>query len=111
MHKVLVITEEGRGGGALGRIKLIAEELQGQIHTTVLAPSSAENYIKKLKRVDIHVVSTRLTPLTTNFSLFLKYVLFFPFEVWSIRSIVKEVEPDLVHCNGSWQIKGFGIPN
>ena len=107
MHKVLVVTEEGRGGGALGRIRLVADALQGKIETIVLAPSSADKYINSLESLNIKTYSTNLHPLSSNFVYFLKYLIWFIPEIWSICNIIKDVRPDLVHCNGSWQIKGI----
>jgi len=107
MYKVLVITEEGRGGGAIGRIRLIADALQGKIVTTVLAPRSADKYISTLRKKNINVETARMHPLSTDLIFILKYVIWFFPELWKISRIIKKVNPDIVHCNGSWQIKGI----
>ena len=107
MYKVLVITEEGRGGGALGRIRLIAEELKNKIETVVVAPSSASVYIKSLEDKGIRVIPIAMNPLNTIPKWFFRYVVNFVPEIWGIIGIIKREKPHAVHCNGSWQIKGI----
>jgi len=84
MYKVLVITEEGRGGGALGRIRLIASELKEKIQTVVLAPKTADSYIQSLHAEGIETISTRVIPLSKNPLLLFKYLLSFIPEIWSM---------------------------
>lgn len=107
MYKVLVVTEEGRGGGALGRIRMIAEELNDKIETVVVAPSSAAVYIKSLEDKGIRVIPIAMNPLNTIPKWFIRYVISFIPEIWGIIGIIKREKPHVVHCNGSWQIKGI----
>ena len=104
---MLVITEEGRGGGAIGRIRLIAAALKGKAETIVLAPDSAPKYISSLQEKYIKAVAIKMHPLSTNPMFLLKYIIWFLPELWSITRVIKKVKPDLVHCNSSWQIKGI----
>ena len=106
--KVLNITEEGRGGGPLKRIKDVAQNLMHQdVETTVLFPNkNAEDFKKSLQDASVSFVETSMHRLTKAKVPLLKYVLTFIPEVLKLISLIKKNNFDIVLCNSSWQIKG-----
>jgi Glycosyltransferase len=115
MNKILVVTEEGRGGGALGRIILVAKEIAQNYNTVVLCPQNATSFHKKLESTKVPYLTLNLHPLTTDKLGLFKYLIYFLSEVINIRKIVKKEKPDIVHANASWQIKAalatLGLPS
>lgn len=107
MYKVLMVSEEGRGGGPLGRIRMMAQELQNDMDITVVVPSSSEKYINRLKKEEIKFCTPNLNPLTTAPWGFIKYVFFFIPEIINLARLFSKLKPDVVHANGSWQFKGI----
>ncbi len=106
MYKVLNISEEGRGGGAIGRIRIIANELKGRINTIIVVPKGSEKYVQSLKQLGLNYREISLYPMTTDFKGAILYFIFFIPEVISLACLISKEKPDLVHCNGSWQVKG-----
>ncbi|MEL6389280.1 MAG: glycosyltransferase [Bacteroidota bacterium] len=104
--KVLNITEEGRGGGGMRRIRLIARELQPYLDTIVVAPKSATQYLSDLRSDHIQYAALPLRPLTKHPFGLLQYLVYFISEVRSLIKLIRLENPDIVHVNGSWQIKG-----
>lgn len=116
MYKVLNISEEGRGGGAIGRIRIIANELKGRINTIIVVPKGSEKYVQSLERLNLNYKEVGLHPMTKDPWGALLYLAFFVPEIISLIRLMRKEKPDVVHCNGSWQIKGViasklaGIP-
>lgn len=106
MYKVLNISEEGRGGGAIGRMRIIANELKDQIETIIVVPRGSKKYIKTLEDLDLNYREISLHPMTKDPWGALLYLFFFIPELFSLIKLIKKERPDIVHCNGSWQIKG-----
>jgi len=107
MIKVLNVTEEGRGGGALGRIRIIAKRLDPSIKTIVVYPRSARAYGKKLKSDGIKGIPVTLHPMTKSGLGAIWYILSFIPELIRLVLVIRRENPDLIHANGSWQIKGI----
>ena len=107
MSKVLVVSEEGRGGGALYRIVNISKATSGDIETVVVCPRSAERFIRKLENAGIKVIKSRLRPLSKSPLKAMAYILWFGVEIFQLCNIIKRENPDIVHANGSWQIKSI----
>ncbi|MCS3857805.1 glycosyltransferase involved in cell wall biosynthesis [Salinibacter ruber] len=107
--RVVNITEEGRWGGPQSRITALASRLEEfGVSTTVVHPESdSSRMVKELRKRDVNHIPLDLTRLTKHGPTLLRYVSFFGFEVSSLCRILKTLSPDLVHCNGSWQIKGM----
>ncbi len=107
--KVLNITEEGRGGGPLKRIRQIAKGLQNEnIDTLVLFPKkNADEFAELLTKDNVNFLQIPLHRLTKEKKTLLKYIFGFFFEVFNIKQIIKKQNIDIVHCNGAWQIKGI----
>jgi glycosyltransferase involved in cell wall biosynthesis len=107
---VLNITEEGRYGGPQQRIADVAVRLRIDhgVDTVVLLPESgSERFQQSLDGSGIEWRSIGLHRLTRDAAHLARYIVFFVSEVLAIRSVIRAVKPDLVHCNGSWQVKGM----
>ena len=107
MIKVLNIIEEGRGGGPLGRIRIVADFLSESILTKVIAPESSPAYLESLRKSNVSAISTSLHPLTKTSGGLSKYVLTFLKEVKTLTKIIRKEAPDIVHVNGAYQFKGL----
>lgn len=115
--KVLNITEEGRGGGALYRIMDVAHELRDEVDTLVLHPQSSPQLQEKLESREIHGKAISLTSLSKQPIRLLLYALSWLPDVWRITRVIKNERPHIVYANGSWQMKGIvaakwcGVPS
>lgn len=107
MIKVFVVTEEGRGGGPLKRMHLMAKALKGKVESVIVLPQSGSLFIKLLDQDEIPYRKLNLHPLTKSFKGAFKYVLFFIPEIFQLWRLFRKEQPDLIHINGSWQIKGL----
>ena len=103
----MVISEESRGGGALYRINNIALETKGKIETLIVMPSAKEGISNPIIEPGLKMRTLNLRPLTKSTIGLIKYILFFPFEIWQLCRLVEDQKPDIIHVNGSWQIKGI----
>ena len=107
MKRICIITEEGRGGGALKRIQLISASIKNDVDITVLLPTSAKRLKNELNSNGIKIYSINFHPLSKDIVALIKYCFFFiPELIWLCIYLLKK-KPDIVHCNGSWQIKGI----
>lgn len=107
---VLNITEEGRYGGPQQRISEVAAILQADygVDTVVLLPTTdSERFQRELSASGIQSRAIRLHRLTRDLPHLARYVCLFVPEVRAIRSAIRSIKPDVVHCNGSWQVKGM----
>jgi glycosyltransferase involved in cell wall biosynthesis len=107
--KVVNITEEARWGGPQVRIIKVASRLNEYgVETTVLHPTlDSKRLVEKAEHLDIQRKEVDLYRLTKDVFVLAKYFLFFVRDVYNIIKVIEEVGPDLVHCNGCWQIKGM----
>lgn len=107
--KVLNITEEGRGGGPLKRIRNVARELaKYDIQTLVLFPKeNSEDFKESLVKDNVSFLQIPLHRLTKERKSLIKYIITFWKEVFDIKRIIKSENIDIVHANGAWQIKGI----
>ena len=106
--KVLNITEEGRGGGPLKRIKDVAATLLDQdVETTVLFPNkNSQEFKEALLEAKVPIIETSMHRLTKAKGPLLAYVFSFIPELIKLIRIIKQNDFDIVLCNSSWQIKG-----
>ncbi|MFK8102549.1 MAG: glycosyltransferase [Saprospiraceae bacterium] len=106
--KVINITEEGRFGGPQKRITEVAEGLKTyDIETVVICPKeNAERFQGLLKAQGIKFYALSLHRLTKNPTELFKFIFYFFFELFAIIKVIRKEKPNLVHCNGAWQIKG-----
>ena len=106
--KVINITEEGRFGGPQKRITEVAEGLRKHdIETIVICPTeNSERFQNLLKEKKIKFYACSLHRLTKDTKHLLKFLFYFLSELMTIIKIIRKEKPAVVHCNGSWQIKG-----
>ena len=104
-----MISEEGRGGGALYRINNIAVETKEQIETIIVMPSAQNGVAAAIMESGLELRTLNLRPLTKSTIGLIKYIFFFPAEIWQLHRLIDNEQPDLIHVNGSWQIKGIII--
>ena len=108
MIKVIVVSEEGRGGGPLKRMKLLGSHWSGKINYSLLLPKSTDPLIlESLQNEKIKLDLLSLHPLTKNIIGLLRYVLFFIPEIIRLIRFFRKEKPDIIHANGSWQIKSL----
>lgn len=117
MYKVLNISEEGRGGGAIGRMRIIANALKDEIETIIVIPKGSKKYVESLEKLNLSYREISLHPMTTDLKGAVLYFLFFIPEVIALARFFSKEKPHVVHCNGSWQVKGIiaarlvGVPS
>ncbi len=106
--RVINILEEGRYGGPQRRITAVAERLRDfGVDTVVVMPKVDSGvFYDNLVKAGVEVRRIMLHRLTRQTSHLIKYILFFPFEVFLLYRLLKKEGPDLVHCNSSYQFKG-----
>ena len=102
------IIEDGRFGGAQARIIAVAEGLRNEgIDTIVVLPKDDSGVFQlMLTRKRVKSIPTTLHRSSRNMRELVRYFLYFiPELIWLVR-IFRREKVDIVHCNGSWQIKG-----
>ena len=107
------ILEEGVFGGPQKRVVMIAEALQhhddlqfSNIQTAVIGPDNAKRLITECHKKKIRYLPIKITPLSREPSMILRYLLKFAAEVSELTQLLKNTKPDLIHCSGgSWSIK------
>ena len=109
MLKVINVLEEGRFGGPQRRIIEVAKGLKKYgVETTVIFPQDdSEQFQKLLQEHNIDFLPIPLHRLTKNPKHLMKYVFYFFYEIFLLIRLLKKKKPDLVHTNGSWQVKGI----
>ncbi len=108
--QVVNIIEEGRFGGPQKRITEVARELlnKNNVETLVLLPQkNAEAFTEYLAENNVLFKQLPLNRLTKSPWGLMKYFLLFFYELYLLCKVLRQAEPDVVHCNGSWQIKGI----
>lgn len=106
MIKVFCVTEEGRGGGALKRMRLMSTALREEVAVTIVTPKTGKKYLEKLTLDEVSFIPLSLHPMTRQPLQALVYLITFIPEVLSLYFLIRKHKPDLIHCNGAWQIKG-----
>ena len=107
MIRVLNITEEGRGGGALFRIITVSKNISDEVHTIVVGPKDPVDFQNRMKGAGVEFRVMRMYSLSRSpYRLFLYLLNFIP-EVISLVRIIRRLRPDIIHVNGSWQFKGI----
>jgi len=107
---VVNIVEEGRYGGPQQRIAGVAVRLQADhgIDTVVVLPAAgSDRFQRVLNAAGVQSRVIQLHRLTREILHLAGYLFFFVSEVRALRSVIRSVRPDVVHCNGSWQVKGM----
>ncbi len=106
--KILNIVAEGRFGGPQKRILEVAKVLKKKgIETIVVFPNyDSDKFQSLLSKDNIPFETLSIHRLTKDLGHLSKFVLLFPLELYRLTKIIKKHRPDVIHCNGSWQIKG-----
>lgn len=105
--QVCNVDEEGRFGGPERRIVLVAQELKRHgVDTHVVYPTmDSRRFADELARAGITNSPLNITRLSKEKKILVRYILFFPTEVWRLWSFFKKHRFALVHVNGSYQFK------
>ena len=105
--RICNINEEGRFGGPENRIINNAKELLNyDIDTTVVIPYlDSHEFSRRLNRTGVHYTKMHLTRLSKHFPMLIRYALTFFFEIFILYRFFQKNKFDLVHVNGSYQIK------
>ena len=106
MIKVLIISEEGRGGGPLNRIFLMAQALRASIKYIIVLPKTNDAYISQLENEKLTYRTLPLHPLTRSLKGIFLYAFYFFYELYKLVQLIQHEDPDIIHANGSWQFKG-----
>jgi len=106
--KVINIILDGRIAGPQLRIVNVARFLKKDgVETIVVFPDkNSGKYKKLLEKYKIDHRVLRLNKLSKNLFGLIQWLFFFIPQVIKLRRIIKEINPDIVHCNSSWQWKG-----
>jgi len=107
--KVLTIIAEGRFGGPQRQIMELAKGLrEHQIETLVVLPDyDSTRFQNLLQQQAIPFKVIRIHRITKDIRHLIKFIFLFIPELLHLMRIIKEFKPDIVHCNGAWQIKGI----
>ena len=106
--RVANIMEEGRFSGQHKRILAVGKRLRAEgIHTIVYFPRrDSEFFEARLRESGIDYRRMALNRPTKSLPHLARYLVFFFVETLVCCSALRRDRVDLVHCNGSWQIKG-----
>jgi len=116
--KVANVLEDARWGGPQVRIVNVASRLKEHgVHTVIVHPEkNSSRLVEKSNMHGVENLKIQIHRLTKHIPTLAKYVTYFASEVISLSRSLGSIDPDLVHCNGAWQIKGIlaakivGIP-
>lgn len=106
--RVANVTMEGRYGGPQARIGSIAGKLKryGIEMTAVIPMNDSEFFYRRLLENGTPVRRMKLHRLTKRGPDLFKFLVLFGWELFSLYRMFREDRINIVHCNGSWQIKG-----
>jgi len=110
---VLNILEEGRWGGPQKRVLNVARRLRNADIRTIVYFSNYDSELFEIKLAENNVAYERvkLRRITKSVLRLIIYALTFMGEVKKIASFIRTESIDLVHVNGSFQIKGVLAAN
>ena len=108
VYRVVNIIEEARLGGPQVRIANVACALKNRVETTVVMPVlNSERFCNKLDECGVTYKKFRLSRITKDFRVALRYIFFSVFEVIQLVRYFRKEQFDLVHVSGgAWQYKG-----
>jgi glycosyltransferase involved in cell wall biosynthesis len=107
--RVANIIEEGKLGGPQIRIARVAADLKGIVDTVVIMPhENSEAFRKLLDEGCVPYKTFWMSRITKEWSVALRYLLFFPYELIRLTYYFRKEKFDLIHVSGgSWQYKGL----
>ncbi len=103
--KILMVSEEGRGGGALKRMLYVAKSSREVADITICCPINATHFIHQCQLYNIKYKALTLRPLSKDLRVLLSYIRHFWREVRELKQLIHELSPNIIHANGSWQFK------
>jgi glycosyltransferase involved in cell wall biosynthesis len=106
--RVANVIEEGRFGGPQRRIVDVAVKLREHgIETTVIYPKGdSQIFQRELHEKEIGAIPLEMHRLSRSSKHILSYVVSFVPEVLVLTRVINKGKSDVIHCNGSWQVKG-----
>ena len=107
--RIAKIIEEGKLGGPQVRMVRVAAALKGRAETLIFMPYENSGPFRALcAESGVPYLALPLTHITKEWTVALRYLFFFVFEVLRLRRELKRRKFDLVHVSGgSWQYKGL----
>jgi glycosyltransferase involved in cell wall biosynthesis len=103
MAKIVVINviEDGRYGGPQKRILNIAKRIKQEIDTIVVCGSNSSDYFQSLLvRNNIQVQAVSLALSSKGLVNKLKFIIFFPYDIFKLYITFNKYEYDLIHLSG-----------
>lgn len=102
------VLEEGRFGGPQSRVIMVAEALKKHgIETHVVhSQFGSKKLSEKLSEKGISCSAIRIIPLSKQGKTLVRYILCFVVEILLLYLLFKREKFDVIHVNGSYQIKG-----
>jgi glycosyltransferase involved in cell wall biosynthesis len=106
--RVCNIDEEGRFGGPERRITQVAKELKRLgVSTCIVLPfMDCEVFLKYIINNNINHQQIDITRLSKEKYILLRYCIRFFWEIFLIYNYIKKEKFDIIHINGSYQVKG-----
>jgi glycosyltransferase involved in cell wall biosynthesis len=107
--RVFNVTEEGRWGGPQKRILIVAKALKKLgVETTIVFPKKNSEMLWKLAEENgVDSIRLPISKITKKWLGAVRYLALFWVEVLLLVRVFRGNRPDVVHVNGSWQIKGL----
>ena len=106
--KICCVDEDGRYGGPQSRMIDVYKNIDlNKINYHFLIPSDIKIFKKKLKRIRAKYYELEITRLSSDILIFLKYILFFPLEIFILIKFFKEQNYGLIQINGVPHFKSF----
>lgn len=107
LKKICYVDEDGRFGGPQQRMLLIASQLKNKgVEVEIIIPKDeTEIFKKKLIKENIKFHELAITRLSLKPSFFIKYFVFFFYEIITLVIFLKKQKYDLIQANSTPQFK------
>lgn len=105
--RVANVLEEGRFGGPGRRVVSVARALASDGLDTVVVLPERDSDVLASRLADAGIEARRIgmTRLSLHPATLLRYILRFPLELVLLRRALREIGPNVVHVNGSYQFR------
>ena len=109
--RVIFFVEEAKLGGPQVQMVSVASALKKSFDITLVLPKENNSAFTALcKREAIDYIELPISRLTKQPFVLLRYIFFFPIEIWVVLEAIKKIKPDLIHAwGGAWQMKASTI--
>ena len=107
--KICYIDEDGRFGGPQQRMLLVAKALTNKKNVKIkffLPKNDTKDFQQKLLKYKFDFQTLRLTRLSLEFNIILKYIFFFLYEIIILCLSIKKEKFDIIQINSTSQFKG-----